>query len=77
MHATKPDKTQQRLARRTRRLLADLEAAGLVLSLVSGGGQAAAKIHPKTLFLEELHGNFSGHPIVDVGQCGIGDMLAL
>lgn len=67
----------KRLVKRAKRLLADLDEADLVLSLVTGGAQASAVIHP---WNESAEGD-SCYPdkenFHELGKTGVGEMISL
>lgn len=67
----------KRLAKRAVRLLSDLEDAGYALSLVSGGGQPVAAIHPEENDLERDPYWDRKPNVYNLGNSGVGDMIAL
>lgn len=66
-----------RLVRRAKKLLCDIEAAGYLLSMVSGGGQPNAVLHPENTDLECDNCYTSRPGVHDLGNIGVGDMIAL
>ena len=66
-----------RLVRRARKLLIDIENEGYLLSMVSGGGQPHAVLHPENTDLECDNYYASKPGVHDLGNVGVGDIIAL
>jgi hypothetical protein len=66
-----------RLVRRARKLLDDLQEAGYVLSLVTGGGQPSAILQPEDTSLESDPLCASRPGVYDLGSDGVGEMISL
>lgn len=71
------EKTTKLLIRRAKKLLHDLEENGLVLSLLSPGGQPFAAIHPRWKSYEADCECDSDPDFHNLGIDGVGDIIAL
>jgi hypothetical protein len=65
------------LVRRAKKLLEDLEEEGLVLSLLTSGGQPFAVIHPTEKCYEDNPFGCYDPDYHNLGRVGVGDMIAL
>lgn len=74
---TTPSASVPRLVRRAKRLLQDLEDEGLVLSLLSPGGQPFAAIHPEDKSYECSSYCCNDPEFHNLGTAGVGEMIAL